>query len=89
MKSLSLLLPLVCLAAASPVVLDQHAFQYSATEPGYHLDLGAQRLVQTEGQAPVWMTELDKVPISFSRLFTSLRLLQIKMKAQGAKFFDM
>ncbi|KAK0453308.1 peptidase [Armillaria borealis] len=72
MKSLSLLLPLACLAAASPVVLDQHAFQYSATEPGYHLDLGAQRLVQTEGQAPVWMTELDK----------------IKLKAQGAKFFD-
>ncbi|KAK0498466.1 peptidase [Armillaria luteobubalina] len=72
MKSLSLLLPLVCLAAASPVVLDQHAFQYSATEPGYHLDLDAQRLVQTEGQAPVWMTELDK----------------IKLKALGAKFFD-
>ncbi|KAK0206230.1 peptidase [Desarmillaria ectypa] len=88
MKSLSLLLPLACLAATSPVVLDQHAFQHSATEPGFHLDLSAQRLVQTEGQVPAWMTELDKVLNSFSRLSTRLSLLQIKLKAQGAKFFD-
>jgi bacterial leucyl aminopeptidase len=28
---------------------------------GFHLDLSAQRLVEMEGQEPVWMTELEKV----------------------------
>ena len=31
------------------------------TVPGYDVDLNAQRLVQMEGQEPVWMTELEKV----------------------------
>ena len=30
---------------------------------GFHLDLSAQRLVQMEGQKPMWMTELEKVSL--------------------------
>jgi leucyl aminopeptidase len=37
--------------------LEEHAITY----PGFNLDLSAQRLVQMEGQEPVWMTELEKV----------------------------
>ncbi|KAJ7179301.1 peptidase [Mycena filopes] len=40
--------------------------------PGFSLDLGAQRLVQMDGQPPVWMSELEK----------------IEAKARGIKFFD-
>lgn len=29
--------------------------------PGFDIDLNAQRLVQLEGQEPVWMSEWDKV----------------------------
>jgi len=39
---------------------------------GFTLDLDALRLVQTEGQEPVWMTEMDK----------------IRAKAHGINFFD-
>ncbi|KIM90560.1 hypothetical protein PILCRDRAFT_187745 [Piloderma croceum F 1598] len=44
----------------------------STSYEGFHLDLSAQRLVEMEGQKPVWMTELEK----------------IRAKAQGIKFFD-
>ncbi|KIY72914.1 peptidase [Cylindrobasidium torrendii FP15055 ss-10] len=59
---------LAAVAAASPI-FEQETFN---SEPGFSLDLNAQRLVQLEGQPPVWMTELDK----------------IKAKAQNIKFFD-
>ncbi|KAF8639864.1 hypothetical protein AX17_001119 [Amanita inopinata Kibby_2008] len=51
-------------SAQAPVNLDIH--------PGFDLDLDALRLVQFDGQDPVWITELDK----------------IRAKAQGIKFFD-
>ncbi|KZP30643.1 peptidase [Athelia psychrophila] len=79
MKYLALL-SLVSLATATPLAfisnneqvpfsnLEEHITSY----PGFDLDLSAERLVQLEGQEPVWMTELEKIQI----------------KAQGVKFFD-
>jgi len=64
MKSFSALLALACVAVARPlssshdggqVVLgdfEEHDVNY----PGFDLDLTSQRLVQMDGQAPVWMT---------------------------------
>jgi len=40
--------------------------------PGFDLDLNERRLIQLEGQEPVWVTELDK----------------INLKADGINFFD-
>ena len=66
MKSLSiLLLSLACLVVANPLSpsFDDHQVPLGAKDgyPGFDLDLNAQRLVQMEGQAPVWMSELKKV----------------------------
>ncbi|KAF8076201.1 peptidase [Lyophyllum atratum] len=74
MKSFSILLALACVATASPLFEAQAPFGAGlmTSYPGFTLDLNAQRLVQIDGQAPVWMTELDK----------------IQMKARGVKFFD-
>ena len=68
MKYLALL-SLVSLATATPLSLlsgnEQVPFSNLADHitsyPGFDLDLSAQRLVQLEGQEPVWMTELEKV----------------------------
>ncbi|KIY49546.1 peptidase [Fistulina hepatica ATCC 64428] len=62
-------------AAALAVPVEQAAWKAPASGeqyPGFSLDLSAQRLVQIEGQPPVWMSELEK----------------INAKAQGVKFFD-
>jgi len=76
MKSLNALLILAGLAATSSssvlVVEEQEPFGSQSIYPGFDLDLEARRLVQMEGKAPVWMSELDK----------------INAKAQGIKFFD-
>ncbi|KAF8665730.1 hypothetical protein AX16_000178 [Volvariella volvacea WC 439] len=77
MKSLSILIPFVALALASPIVLDGGSAQAPITSggvtyPGFSLDLNAKRLVQFEGKPPVWITELEK----------------IQAKASGLKFFD-
>jgi hypothetical protein len=40
-----------------PLSLDEPLSNYD----GFDLDLNAPRLVQMEGQEPVWMTELEKV----------------------------
>ncbi|THH33775.1 hypothetical protein EUX98_g418 [Antrodiella citrinella] len=59
--------------------------------PGFDLNLDELRLVQLEGQEPVWMSELEKVtntPVLNSSLVTLSRLLQINLKAQGVHFFD-
>ncbi|CAA7259515.1 unnamed protein product [Cyclocybe aegerita] len=72
MKSFAALLALVHLVAATPITHNEQVPLNQATYPGFDLDLNARRLVQMEGQAPVWMTELEK----------------IQAKAQGLKFFD-
>ncbi|KAJ8590145.1 Zn-dependent exopeptidase [Rhizopogon salebrosus TDB-379] len=56
------------------VVLQGQAFDVpSDPQPGFNLDLDELRLVQlSEGQEPVWMTELEK----------------IEAKAKGLRFFD-
>ncbi|KAH7907012.1 hypothetical protein BJ138DRAFT_1093281 [Hygrophoropsis aurantiaca] len=56
------------------VLLDgqEFAIDTGAGESGFSLDLNAHRLVQLEGEEPVWMTELEK----------------IEAKARGIKFFD-
>lgn len=68
MKYLALL-SLVSLATATPLALvsnnEQVPFsnleEHITSYPGFDLDLNAKRLVQLEGQEPVWMTELEKV----------------------------
>ncbi|KAF9057756.1 peptidase [Panaeolus papilionaceus] len=75
MKSFAILFSLVLLTVATPLSYDNAQVHLSADEPtypGYSLDLTAKRLVQFDGEEPVWMTEYDK----------------IKAKASGAKFFD-
>lgn len=55
------------------VVLNGQTFDASpAARSGFSLDLAEKRLVQMEGKAPVWMTELEK----------------IEAKANGIQFFD-
>jgi len=71
------LISLACLAraVASPLSATYGSEQVpldGLEKHGFDLDLSAQRLVQMEGQKPVWMTELEK----------------IQAKARGIKFFD-
>ncbi|KAI6101929.1 hypothetical protein F5141DRAFT_1136446 [Pisolithus sp. B1] len=55
------------------VVLNGQAFDASpAARSGFSLDLAERRLVQMEGKAPVWMTELEK----------------IEARANSIRFFD-
>ncbi|KAJ7904363.1 peptidase [Mycena olivaceomarginata] len=74
MKYLLSLVALACVANAVAVPLggEQAPFGVDYKHPGFDWDLSAQRLVQIEGQAPVWMTELEK----------------IHAKQRGIKFFD-
>lgn len=65
MKSFAVLLSLVCIVAATPLseflASEQQPLGAQHDYPGFDLDLNERRLVQLEGQAPVWMTELEKV----------------------------
>lgn len=63
MKSFLIILSLVSLVATTPLVYNVQFPLGTQQEsyPGFDLDLTAVRLVQMEGEAPVWMTELDKV----------------------------
>jgi leucyl aminopeptidase len=70
MKSLSLLCIIFTCAVARPGLVPSTSEQYPfglgestriTSCDGFNLDLNAQRLVEMEGQAPVWMTELEKV----------------------------
>ncbi|KAF7355186.1 Peptide hydrolase [Mycena sanguinolenta] len=72
MKSLLALVALACVANAFPTTGDQAPFTVDYKHPGFDWDLSAQRLVQIQGQPPVWMSELEK----------------IQAKARGIKFFD-
>ncbi|PCH41436.1 Zn-dependent exopeptidase [Wolfiporia cocos MD-104 SS10] len=75
MKSLACLLSLVSVAVASLAYGDGEQVLLGdgrQTYPGFDLDLSDLRWVQLEGQAPVMMSELEK----------------IELKAQGYKFFD-
>ncbi|THH17620.1 hypothetical protein EW146_g3223 [Bondarzewia mesenterica] len=79
MKSLIYLVALACAVAALPpsqlpllVDDDLRVDTLPTTHDGFDLDLNNLRLVQLEGQSPIWMTELEK----------------IHAKAKGVKFFD-
>lgn len=69
MKSFSALASLACLAVAHPLSSSQDSGQvvlggledHDVNYPGFDLDLTSRRLVQMDGQAPIWMTELEKV----------------------------
>lgn len=70
MKSFAVLLSLLTLAIASPLgqfgqEQEQFAMELPTHYPGYSLDLDAMRLVELEGQSPVWLSELEKVRMSF------------------------
>ncbi|GLB33621.1 putative peptidase [Lyophyllum shimeji] len=74
MKSFTVLLSLACIATATPLFEEQAPLGTGrmTSYPGFTLDLNARRLVEIENQAPVWVSELEK----------------IQMKAHGLKFFD-
>ncbi|KAJ2916509.1 hypothetical protein MD484_g3917, partial [Candolleomyces efflorescens] len=75
MKSFGALLALLTLAIAGPVAQysrEQFPMELPTSHPGYSLDLGEMRLVELEGQAPMWVSELDK----------------IHLKAKGVSFLD-
>ena len=65
MKRLLVLLFLACVSGAVPLFdpFDnaQLPLSYEVDHPDFHLDLRALRLVEMEGKAPMWMTELEKV----------------------------
>jgi leucyl aminopeptidase len=63
MKSFAILIPLVSLVATTPLVYNEQLplGVQQTSYPGFDLDLNALRLVQMEGESPVWMTELEKV----------------------------
>ncbi|ETW84302.1 Metallo peptidase M28 [Heterobasidion irregulare TC 32-1] len=75
MKSLFGFVVLACAVVAlpsqSPLIVNE-VLNLDSFADGFDLDLNSLRLVQMEGQSPVWMTELEK----------------IHAKAQGIKFFD-
>lgn len=73
MKAALISISFVCAALATPLrVFDVQTPIVDHIQPGFNLDLNVPRLVQFEGQEPVWITELDK----------------IEAKARGIKFFD-
>jgi len=74
MKSFAILISFVSLVAATPLAYNEQLplGVQQTSYPGFDLDLNALRLVQMEGESPVWMTELEK----------------INAKARGLKFFD-
>ncbi|EIM88211.1 peptidase [Stereum hirsutum FP-91666 SS1] len=75
MKSILAFVSLACAVAAIPAqspLLVNEPIDADFHVDGFDIDLSSRRLVQMEGQPPVWMTELDK----------------IETKAQGLKFFD-
>lgn len=65
MKSFAALLALANLAIAGPSLY--HSVQLPlghdqlVTHPGLDLDLAERRLIEVDGQSPVWVTELEKV----------------------------
>ncbi len=66
MKSFVFLSALVSLALATSLGYNsaykgQVLMTEQSTFPGFNLDLSARRLVEFEGQEPIWMTELQKV----------------------------
>ncbi|KAJ7781427.1 peptidase [Mycena metata] len=71
MKSLFALVALAVVANSSPINGEQVPLGLESF-PGFSLDLTAQRLVEMQGQPPVWMSELEK----------------IQAKQRGIKFFD-
>jgi len=70
LKHLAFLLYLCSSGGANPIgfALDDQIplRQAETTYPGFDLDLNSRRLVQLEGQDPVWMTELEKVVLLVS-----------------------
>lgn len=59
-----LLLQFLCIAlavSAVPAGPQDSQMPLGSSMVGFDLDLSEQRLVQLEGQAPQWISELDKV----------------------------
>ncbi|KAK7053546.1 peptidase [Favolaschia claudopus] len=72
MKFLLTLIALVYIALAASTGGEQTPFTVDYKHPDFDWDLSTRRLVQMEGQSPVWITELEK----------------IQAKARGINFFD-
>lgn len=65
MRSFAALLALASLAVSAPSVSENAQYPLGqvelATHSGLDLDLSERRLIEVEGQSPVWVTELEKV----------------------------
>lgn len=65
MKSFVVLLSFASLAISLPSLFDkvQHPLGQvqHTTASGLDLDLSERRLIEVEGQSPIWVTELEKV----------------------------
>ncbi|KAK7695698.1 hypothetical protein QCA50_000334 [Cerrena zonata] len=76
MRAFTIILAFVSAALANPLLFADSQQtplgNQQTTYPGFDVDLNERRLIQLEGQQPVWLTELDK----------------INLKAQGVGFFD-
>jgi hypothetical protein len=89
MKSFAVLLSLLTLAIANPIGLygqeqEQLLMELPTRYPGYSLDLSAMRLVELEGQSPVWMSELEKVRTVFlTHLSRKLSVITVPDQAQS------
>lgn len=64
MRVFAIILALAAASAANPLLFKESeqrplGFQQQ-THPGFDLDLNERRLIQLEGQEPVWITELEK-----------------------------
>lgn len=86
MKSAALLLPLVYIAVAASFESEQVLLDHSLqTYPGFDLDLKELRWVQLEGEAPVLMTELEKVLTRILLDAASILLLAYSDRAEGTR----
>lgn len=66
MKSIFAFVSLACAVAAIPAqspLLVNEPIDTEFHVDGFDINLNSRRLVQMEGQPPVWMTELDKASI--------------------------
>ena len=66
MRAFTVILAFVSAALANPLLFADSqqvplGNQQLQTYPGFNVDLNERRLIQLEGQQPVWVTELDKV----------------------------
>lgn len=81
MRAFTVILAFVSAALANPVLFaDSQQIPLGNQQqryPGFDVDLNERRLIQLEGQQPVWLTELDKVLYFYNYLLLYRNLICI------------